>query len=184
MPETAEKMAAGLGFSASDPRVGNLEQGGVWGLTPPGITLRKMEALFPRIEKEKADAAVIKKPKAEKNKDRNKDDGLLSFEQFQAVDLRVAEVVAAERIANSDKLLKLIVKVPDERTVVAGLAEFYSPEEMLGRRVLMVANLKPVKLMGVMSQGMLLAVRTEVDGRKSLLLPAVDGQVAAGSKVS
>ena len=184
MPETAGKMAAGLGFAAADPRVGNLDQGGAWGLMPPGLTLRKIEALFPRIEKEKADTAVTKKPKAEKNKDKSKDDGLLSFEQFQTVDLRGAEVVAAERIANSDKLLKLVVKVPDERTVVAGIAEFYSPEEMLGRRVLMVANLKPAKLMGVMSQGMLLAVRAEVDGRQRLLLPAVDERVEAGSKVS
>ncbi len=96
----------------------------------------------------------------------------------------MAEVVAAEKIRNSDKLLRLTVRVPEERTVVAGIAEFYTPEEMVGRQVLMVANLKPAKLMGVMSHGMLLAARTEVDGKQRLILSTVGDRVEAGSKVS
>jgi methionyl-tRNA synthetase len=183
MPETTGKMAAGLGFNPGDPRIDNLDQGGAWGLIPPGITLRKIEALFPRIDTAKTETVVAKKKTVDKGKGK-KEDGLITKEQFQAVDVRVAEVLAAERIADSNKLLKLRVKVPDERTVVAGIAEFYTPEEMVGRRVLMVANLKPAKLMGVVSQGMLLAVRAEVDGKQRLLLPAVEAWVAAGSKVS
>ncbi|MDR3629698.1 MAG: methionine--tRNA ligase [Desulfocapsaceae bacterium] len=182
MPQTAEKMVAGLGFAAGDPRVASLEQGGVWGLTPPGIKLQKIEVLFPRIEKIKPEEVAAKKPAVQKGQ--REEDGLITFEQFQAVDLRVAVVVAAERIAKSEKLLKLTVKVPEERTVVAGLAEFYSPEEMVGRRVLMVANLRPARLMGIESQGMLLAAKTEVDGKQRLFLAAVNERVAAGSKVS
>jgi methionyl-tRNA synthetase len=109
---------------------------------------------------------------------------VITIEQFQSVDLRVAEVVTAERIKNSAKLLKLKVLVPEERTVVAGIAEFYTPEEMIGRQVLMVANLKPAKLMGVTSQGMLLAARMQVDGKERLVLSTISGKVAVGSKVS
>ena len=80
--------------------------------------------------------------------------------------------------------LRLTVRVPEERTVVAGIAEFYAPEEMVGRQVLMVANLKPAKLMGVTSHGMLLAAKTEVDGKERLVLSTVGDRVEAGSKVS
>jgi len=96
----------------------------------------------------------------------------------------VAEVVAAERIVKSDRLLKLTVKAPEERTIVAGIAQFYTPEEVVGRLVLIVANLKPVELMGVQSQGMVLAAGIEVDGKKRLVLTTVSNPVAAGSKVA
>jgi methionyl-tRNA synthetase len=110
--------------------------------------------------------------------------GVIDFSHFQQVDLRVAEVVAAERIVKSDRLLKLTVKAPEERTIVAGIAQYYTPEEVVGRLVLIVANLKPVELMGVQSQGMVLAASTMVDGKKRLVLTTVSGQVVAGSKVA
>jgi methionyl-tRNA synthetase len=100
------------------------------------------------------------------------------------VDLRVAEVVAAERIVKSDRLLKLTVRAPEERTIVAGIAQYYTPEEMVGRLLLIVANLKPVELMGVQSEGMVLAASTVVDGKKRLVLTTVSAEVAAGSKVA
>jgi methionyl-tRNA synthetase len=81
-------------------------------------------------------------------------------------------------------LLKLTVKAPEERIIVAGIAQYYTPEEVLGRLVLIVANLKPVELMGVQSQGMVLAASTVVDGEKRLVLATVSGQVPAGSKVA
>jgi len=93
----------------------------------------------------------------------------------------VAEIKAAEKINKSDRLLKLTVMAPDTRTVVAGIAEFYTPEELVGRQVIMVANLKPTKLMGVTSHGMILASRDE-GGR--LALSALTHGVPPGSKVS
>jgi len=95
--------------------------------------------------------------------------------------LRVAEIKAAEKIDKSDRLLKLTVMEPEERTVVAGIAKYYEPEELVGRQVIMVANLKPAKLMGVTSHGMILAARDE-QGRLSL--SALADEVAPGSKVS
>ncbi|MCK5437161.1 MAG: methionine--tRNA ligase, partial [Desulfobulbaceae bacterium] len=84
------------------------------------------------------------------------------------------------KIKKSDRLLKLTVKAPEERTVVAGIAEFYEPLDVIGRQVIIVANLKPVKLMGTTSQGMVLAVK---DGDR-LILSAVSDSVQPGSKIS
>ena len=192
MPETADRMAFGLGLEREDPRegplVGNLDYGGVWGRFPAGKSLRKIEALFPRIEKIQTVVEQVpgkqKKRGKEKIQEKKDEDGLITFEQFQTVDVRVAEVACAERIKNSDKLLKLTVRVPEERIVVAGIAEFYTPEELIGLQVLMVANLKPAKLMGVASHGMLLAAKSEVDGKQRLVLTTVGDRVPAGTKVS
>ena len=111
-------------------------------------------------------------------------EGLLDFNRFQKLDLRVAEIVAAEPIKKSKKLLKLTVKAPGERTIVAGIAEYYKAEELVGKQVLIVANLKPVKIMGVHSHGMVLVARTEVDGKEHLVLSSVGEKVAPGSKIA
>src|SRR5207248_1477702 len=82
----------------------------------------------------------------------------IGIEDFARVQLRVAEVLSAERVPNADKLLHLRVSLGDEeRTVLAGMAEYYRPEELVGRKVVMVANLAPRKMRGLVSQGMLLA---------------------------
>jgi methionyl-tRNA synthetase len=194
MPATSDKMARGLGLHDDDPRIADFTQGAQWGLTSAETQLQKTEALFPRMDKTEKDTGVCppetksvapKSPaKKEKKKEAIADIGVIEFAQFQQIDLRVAEVIAAERIVKSDRLLKLTVKAPDERTIVAGIAEYYSPEELLGRQVLIVANLKPVELMGVQSQGMVLAAKTEIEGKKRLILTTVSGPVAAGSKVA
>ncbi len=193
MPETARKMAAGLGLDVADPRISDFSQGAQWGLSSVGTRLQPTEALFPRMDKPEKDNAAMttvgtasqkKKPKKEKKKGADAELGVIEFAQFQQIDLRVAEVVHAERIVKSNKLLKLTVKAPEERTIVAGIAEYYTPEEMVGRQVLIVANLQPVEIMGVQSQGMVLAARTEVEGMKRLVLTTVSGPVAAGSKVA
>ncbi|MDD3814857.1 MAG: methionine--tRNA ligase [Desulfocapsaceae bacterium] len=193
MPETAQKMAAGLGLDGNDPRISNFSQGAQWGLSSAGTSLQAIESLFPRMDKpEKSGAAQAvtgasakkNSPKKEKKKVADAEVGVIEFEQFQQIDLRVAEVVHAERIEKSDRLLKLTVKAPDTRTIVAGIAEYYTPEELLGRLVLIVANLKPVELMGVQSQGMVLAAKTKVEGKKRLVLTTVSGVVTAGSKVA
>jgi methionyl-tRNA synthetase len=198
MPQTSAKMAAGLGLASDDSRISDFSHGAHWGLSTVGTRLQKTEALFPRVDnpekeqnasgKSTAGPGPAKKTAPEKEKKKAKAEGaeigVIDFAHFQQVDLRVAEVVAAERIVKSDRLLKLTVKAPEERIIVAGIAQYYTPEEVLGRLVLIVANLKPVELMGVQSQGMVLAASTVVDGEKRLVLATVSGQVPAGSKVA
>ena len=175
MPTTAEKMAAALGVDSPATFADHSQ----WGLLKPGTAIAKPDSLFPRIDKKKKGEPAKDNKKA-KPQETATDDGLIDFTDFQKVDLRVAEVVAAERIKKSDRLLKLTVKAPEERIIVAGIAEHYQPEEMVGKQVIIVANLKPAKLMGVASQGMVLAAK---DG-KTLVLSTMSNTVAAGSKVS
>ena len=104
----------------------------------------------------------------------------ISIDQFMEIDLRVAEVRAAERVPKSKKLMKMTISTGDEeRTIVAGIATKYTPEELVGRKIVIVANLQPAKLMGVESNGMVLAA--SIDGEPSLL--SVDAGVPAGTKV-
>lgn len=108
------------------------------------------------------------------------DTARIPIERFFETDLRVAEIRAAERVPKSKKLMKLTVSTGDsERTIVAGIAAKYTPEELVGRKVVIVANLQPAKLMGIESNGMVLAA--SIDGEPSLL--AVDQSVPAGTKV-
>jgi methionyl-tRNA synthetase len=107
--------------------------------------------------------------------------GLIDIAEFQRVRLRVASVVAAERVAGADKLLKLQVDLGDERRqIVAGIAQHYPPEAIVGKQIVVVANLRPARIRGVDSQGMLLAAH----GRDGLKVVTVDGAVEQGSKVS
>jgi methionyl-tRNA synthetase len=88
-----------------------------------------------------------------------------TFDDFQAMDLRVAEVIAAEKVKGADKLLQLTVRTGyDERTVVSGIAEHFAPEDVVGRKVTLLANLAPRKIRGVVSQGMVLMASTEDGG--------------------
>jgi methionyl-tRNA synthetase len=130
------------------------------------------------------DAAVSPKPDsgppAETTQALPPDAARISIDQFFQTDLRVAEVKAAERVPKSKKLMKLLLSTGDaERTVVAGIAAKYTPEELVGRKVVIVANLQPAKLMGIESNGMVLAA--SIDGEPSLL--SVDPSVPAGTKV-
>lgn len=104
----------------------------------------------------------------------------ISIADFQKVDLRVAEVLSAEPVPKSKKLLKLSVKLGEEtRTLVAGVAEHYPPQDLVGRKVIIVANLEPATLMGIQSNGMVLTASQ--DGPLGLL--AVDRDVPSGAKV-
>jgi methionyl-tRNA synthetase len=193
MPQTSQKMAAGLGLSVDDPLIAHFSHGAQWGLSTAGTRLQTTAALFPRMDKPGKESGAIAatgtavqktSSKKEKKKGAVAEVGVIEFAQFQQIDLRVAEVIAAERILKSDRLLKLTVKAPEERIIVAGIAEYYTPEEMVGRQVLIVANLQPVEIMGVQSQGMVLAAKTEVEGKKRLVLTTVSGLVVAGSKIA
>ncbi len=188
MPGAAAKMAAGLGIAADDPLVASLDRGGAWGLLVPGGELTAVATLFPRLE-----GTVVPGGKAKniEQKDTKKQDSpavaevdRVEFSHFQKLDLRIAEIIAVEPIKNSKKLLKVTVLAPEERTIVAGIAEHYRSEELIGSQVIIVANLKPAKLMGVSSHGMILAAKTQVDGKEKLVLSRVHERVAPGSKVA
>jgi methionyl-tRNA synthetase len=177
MPETADKMARVL----NTDKTTSFTEHGKWGLTAPGTELQETAPLFPRLDTKKqgqqtAKQSAMARPAASPAEPQD----LISYEQFQRLDLRVAEVVDAEKIAKSDRLLKLTVKSPDERTVVAGIALHYTPEELIGRQVILVANLKPAKLMGVLSHGMVLAAK---DGDR-LVLAGLTAPMPPGSEIS
>jgi methionyl-tRNA synthetase len=186
MPETSMKMGAALGIETNAVKTQNLVDHGGWGGSIPGANVNLGPSLFPRIDKKKKETQPASHPAGhdktlKEKKMAEADPGLLSFDDFKKLDLRVAEIIAAEKIKKSDRLLKLTVMAPDVRTVVAGIAEYYSPEELIGRQVIMVANLKPTTLMGVSSHGMILAAKNE-QGR--LTLSALAESMAPGSKVS
>jgi len=174
MPETSAKMSQGLGFKAEQNDMGLY---GRWGLSRPGSEVFLGPSLFPRRDRKKQKTAPSVQPPPEKEE-------FLSFDDFKRVDLRVAEIIGAEKIAKSERLLKLTVKAPEERIVVAGIAEHYDPEEIIGKQVIIVANLKPAKLMGVTSHGMVLAAKTAGLEGERLVLSSVSIPVAPGSKVS
>ncbi len=109
---------------------------------------------------------------------------MLSFDRFQQMELRVAEIVSAEPVKGSEKLYKIVVNAPEERVIVSGIAKYYSADELVGKKVIIVANLKPVKLMGILSQGMILAAKEKTEDGERLVLSAVDGDIAAGSRVA
>ncbi|MEK7338811.1 MAG: methionine--tRNA ligase [candidate division NC10 bacterium] len=162
---------------------------GKWGAPVPTGLVQKGEALFPRVET----AAVRAKVAAAQGRaaagasqrkttsERPGEPPLLTPEEFGRLELRVATVVGAEAVPKSKKLVKLRVDLGGEqRTVVAGILQDYSPEALVGRQVILVVNLKPATLMGVTSQGMVLAA-TAPDGRVVLLQP--DREVPPGSPV-
>jgi methionyl-tRNA synthetase len=145
-----------------------------------GHQLNKPEILFTKIEDE-----VIAKQKESLNSDDTSApkpaDELITYDDFMKTQLKVAEVIEAERIPKSDKLLKLKVKLDnEERQIIAGIAKHYSPEDIKGKKVVIVANLKPVKLMGLESQGMVLAIENE-EGKLQVL--SVDNSVKNGTRV-
>lgn len=151
MPKTAEAMAVQLGLN---PKLvfakGAFKKEGRWGRLKTGSQINKGNALFPRIER--ADHKIQPTPPPQSGKPQ------ISIEDFARLDLRVGKVLSAERVPGSEKLLKLIVDIGGEqRQIVAGMAKRYSPEDLIHKKVIFVANLKPVRLMGVESQGMILA---------------------------
>ncbi len=118
--------------------------------------------------------------KKDKKDMEEKETGIITIDEFFKTQLKVAEVVACEKVEKADKLLKLTLKVGEEtRTVVSGIAKSYTPEEMVGKRVVLVANLKPAKLRGIESQGMILCA-TDGDG---VVLVSPEKVVASGSEV-
>lgn len=106
---------------------------------------------------------------------------MISFEEFQNIDLKIAKVISALRIEESEKLLKVEIELGEEkRIIIAGIAKYYSPEELIGKNVVVAANLEPRTILGMESQGMILAVKDE--DKLSVLVP--DKEVKSGLKIT
>ncbi len=142
-----------------------------------GHILNKTEIIFPKIEDE------IIEQQVEKLSSKNEEDiknNLISIEDFDKIKLKVAEIVEAVNVPKSNKLIKLKVRLDDgERQVLAGIAKSYKPENLIGKKIILVSNLKPAKLMGLESQGMVLAVENE-SGELNVL--TVDQNVKNGTR--
>ena len=178
MPGKAEEMWAQLGIPDRIDTV-QIQDLQAWGGLRAGGSVQGGGAVFPRIEKKPVENLVEKPKKEELQMSEEKTD-LISFQAFQKVKLRVARVEAAERVEGADRLLKLQVSLGDEkRQLVAGVAQHYEPEALVGRQIVVVANLEPAKIRGVESQGMLLAALGE--GGLALLQP--DSEVPDGAEV-
>lgn len=193
VPVTAPKIYEQLGLGKPESF---FMADAVWGKLATGTKVQKGEPLFPRIEVTEAGETVIaatkksaakaikaEAPKAEAKKEAKPAPAAadeITIDDFAKIDLRVATVVAAERVPKTDKLIKLQVKIGDEeRTIVSGIAQHYEPENLIGKNVIVIANLKPAKLRGIESRGMVLAAS---DGEGNLVLADAPG-IASGSKV-
>jgi methionyl-tRNA synthetase len=175
MPETAEKILDRLGCPKPALAL-RLAEDGNWGALEESKAVSKGEALFPRIELK--EQVMKEAPKvAEHMKEKP---APIPFDLFQKMDLRVGVVKRAERIPKSKKLLLLSVDIGEERQVVAGIGQTHTPEEIIGKQVILVANLQPAKLMGHESHGMILAAH---DG-DTLRLLTTEAAVNPGAKIS
>ncbi len=175
MPSTAEKILAVL-------RTDRDRQQMVWGMLPVAVSLGPDEGpLFPRVD-EKAFFAEVNVSEGQKGQEESQQDPLVSIEEFGKIKLVVGKVLTAERVPKSQKLVRLEVDLGEEqpRQIVAGIGSSYQPEELVGKLIVVVANLKPATLMGVESRGMLLAA-TLADGSPVLLTP--EKEVPPGSGV-
>lgn len=160
-----------------------------WGLTVPGAKVEKKDAIFPRIDPKSLDLPTEEAPapkkaeKATKAAHAEETKAEIEYDDFAKLDLRVAEVLACEKVENADKLLKFTLKVGEEtRTVVSGIAKFYAePEKLVGKKLVLVANLKPKKIRGIMSHGMLLSAATADDSMLELV--QITGETPNGSTV-
>ncbi len=180
MPATMREALTRIG--ADPDRIGRDAMN--WGGLPNGAAIRAADGLFPRVDAAEYLGVGGKMenapPPIETTQAAPPGMAKISIDQFFEVDLRVAEIRAAEKVEKSKKLIKLTVfDGENERTLVAGIATKYAPEELVGRKVVIVANLQPAKLMGIESNGMVLAA--SIDGEPSLI--SVDPSVPAGTKV-
>jgi methionyl-tRNA synthetase len=187
LPDKAVQLRESLALPAGD-----LASTESWGGAPVGARIPDEAALlFPKVEYEPPEAPPQepsespkegKKANAKEQEGSEHDSPEISIDDFFRVELRVAEVTACEAVPKTDKLLKLTLSLGDlgERTVVSGIAGFYAPQDLPGRKVVLVANLKPAKLRGILSQGMILAAEDD-EGTLSLVQP--DKDLPPGARV-
>jgi methionyl-tRNA synthetase len=177
MPGTAEKMWKQLGLRSLTDEVKESKDIFTWDWKPGyDIKVSKGEQLFPRIDTKKQ---KDEKPKKKEEEKKEMEEGLIKIDDFAKVELRTAKVISAEKVEKSDKLLRLKVEADRERQIIAGIAEYYEPEDLVGKDVVIVSNLKPAKLMGNLSEGMLLAASD--DGGLSII--TLEKPVKIGSRI-
>ncbi len=176
MPETSERIFAQLGITDESKKAWDSL---AWG-SVSSFTVCKGEALFPRIDvaaELEALAALQSAPKKQVKEYLPE----IAIDDFCKVDLRVAKIVECEPVEKSDKLLRLIVDTGEAtRQIVSGIAKQYKPEDIIGKKIVLVSNLKPAKLRGVESRGMLLAADDEKEGCKVIF---VDDSIEEGSQI-
>ena len=182
MPVTGPKIWAQLGIP-TDFKTVSLEDIKVWGKLPINGLVAKPEPIFPRIEDK-----VVEVPVEEKTEEKPKTNVVaeatnslpeVTIEEFAKMDLRVVTVLAAEKVEKADKLLKLTVDLgTEQRTIVSGIAKHYAPEDLVGKSVVMIINLKPAKIRGIESRGMVLAASCD-----EKLIVVTAPEMPAGSKV-
>ncbi len=171
IPDTAEKIQKQIGLAEFDTVAD-------WGCLPVDLKVSKGEPIFPRIDlkKEKAPQPKAAKPK---QKSKEKETNLISFAEFQKLDLRIGNIISAEPIEGADRLLKLQVDLGTEkRQVVAGIAEHYKPETLIGKQVIVVVNLEPATIRNVESHGMILAAIGD-----AVVLASPETEVPLGTQV-
>lgn len=186
MPGKMTELRVALGLSGSRPEFARLKE---WGALAAGTEIGSMTSLFPRIrtarKQQRQAGPAAAKPGKEKAMGVDRDEGVagvarIGFKDFQKVQLRTAAIEAAEAIEGADKLLRLSIRIGSEaRQIVAGIAQHYKPEELVGRTVVVVANLEPATIRGVESNGMLLAAAHGDE----LRLVTVDGDLPSGAAV-
>jgi methionyl-tRNA synthetase len=177
MPKSCELLMQQLGVEKTIEEQGMTSLDN-WGGLTSGTQTQKAKQLFPRIE-DKQVAKILAEFEAPKESAKD-DSGQITIDEFMKVDLRTGKIIEAEKVKKSKKLVQLKVDIGTEtRQILAGIAESFEPEDLIGRTVIIVANLKPAKLMGIESQGMLLAANN--DG--SLLLAGFDQEPGLGIQV-
>ena len=184
LTKTPQKILSAFSVDAS--AIEGFESVKQFGLLKAGAKVEKTGALFPRIDIAKETAEIEKivaaetKASAEKQKEAETAKPEITIEDFDKVELKVAKILTAEKVDKSDKLLKFTVRIGGEtRTVVSGIAKNYQPEYMVGRKVIMVTNLKPAKLRGITSEGMILCAEDE-SGKLAFVTPEIDIEDGSG----
>ncbi len=179
MPRKAAEIRSSLGLEDY-----TMEESGRWGLSPPGTRIpQEAPLLFPKIDLNGGTGAGDAPVETEDQEPKEPEEmsQQISLEEFSRTELRIAEVMEAEKVTGTDKLLKLTLSLGQERrTVVSGIAQSYEPGELVGRKVVLVANLKPAKLRGIVSEGMVLAALGDGD---QLALVGPDQDIQAGAVV-
>ncbi len=209
MPRTPRRIWTQLGILEM-PQLQSWDSLQEWGLFQAGLKVQRTEDLFPRLNIEAELRSLLGEGEGEGEGEKSEDKTnkglsneqspqqkdadhekvkngeitkeMVSIDDFARMDLRVGEIVSAEPVPKADKLLKLVVSLGSEqRHVVAGLAKYYTPEQLPGKKVLFLANLKPAKIRGLLSEGMVLAA---TDSNGKVVLTTVEGDPQAGSKIS
>ena len=179
MPNTGKRMADELKLSEELRTWESIQHFGAY---PDGSQVERCEPLFPRIEVKKEEKKETKQDKASKEKEAT-DENLITVDDFSKVEMKVAEVISCEPHPNADRLLVFKLDLGNEtRQVVSGIAKYYKPEELVGKKVVVCTNLKPVVLRGVESNGMILSA---TKGKKLSILTVDDPDtIKAGGKIS